>query len=181
MTGSILLASESAETHALGEAITSLRSAPGGTEQLAAQIDLLTARCQAYPVETRQLWDWFEGQEPCAMLDDLREVFEGHLDLLDERIRLVQEVQSLAAEIDHSKGPSPHEAPLTEALNDLIAQRSRIGGIWKRANAPMPPSTEPQWTTADCLAAIERGEYETIESILARLQAGGPLCKEDAE
>ncbi|HBI43091.1 MAG TPA: hypothetical protein DDY78_09585 [Planctomycetales bacterium] len=181
MTGSILLASESAETHALGEAITSLRSAPGGTEQLAAQIDLLTARCQAYPVETRQLWDWFEGQEPCAMLDDLREVFEGHLALLDERIRLVQEVQSLATEIGRGKGLSPHEAPLAEALGDLAAQRSRIGGIWERANAPMPPSTEPEWTTADCLAAIERGEYESAESILARLLAGGPLCKEDAE
>jgi hypothetical protein len=181
MTGSILLTSESAETRVLGEAITSLRSAPGGTEELAKQMDLLTARCQSYPAETRQLWDWFEAQEFCASVDDLREVFEGHLALLDERIRLVQEVQSLAAEIDRGKGPSPQGSSLTEAINDLIAQRSRIAGIWKRANSPMPPSTEPEWTTTDCRAAFERGEYETTESILARLLAGGPLCKDDAE
>jgi|SRR5665213_212211 len=181
MTGSILLTSERAETHALGEAITSLRSAPDGKEQLAKQMDLLTARCQSYPAETRQLWDWFEGQEPCGMLDDLREAFEGHLDLLEERIRLIQEVQSLEAEIDHNKGPSPHAAPLTEALNDLIAQQNYIAGIWERANAPFPASSEPKETPAELMAAFERGEYVTIESILARLQAGDPLTKDDAE
>jgi len=46
---------------------------------------------------------------------------------------------------------------------------------------PLPASSEPKQTTAELLAAFERGEYETIESILARLQAGGPRSKDDAE
>jgi hypothetical protein len=177
MTGSILTASGSAEARALGEAITSLRQTPGGPEQLANQLDLLTARCRAFPEETRRLWDWFQAQQPCATVDDLREVFEGHLALLDERIRLVKEVQNLAAERDASS----QDAPLAEALSDLAAQRSRIAGIWKRMIAPLPPSMEPEWTTADCRAALERGEYETIESIIARVEAGGPVGKDDAE
>ena len=177
MTGSILTASGSAEVHALAESIASLRQAPGGPERLAKQLHLLTTRCRAFPEETRQLWDWFEKQQPCAAVEDLREVFEGHLALLEERIRLVNEVQSLAAE----RGASSQNAPLAEALSDLVAQRKRIGGIWERMNAPFPPSSEPKQTTAELLAAFERGEYETIELIIARLQAGGSLSKDDAE
>ncbi len=177
MTGSILTASGSAEAHALEEAITSLRQTPGGPAQLAQQLDLLTTRCRAFPEETRRLWDWFEKQQPCGPTEDFAEVFEGHLRLLDERIQLVKELQSLAAD----GGASSQDAPLAEALNDLVAQRGRIGGIWERMNVPMPPSSEPDWTTADCRAAFERGDYETVESVLARVLAGGPISKDDAE
>jgi hypothetical protein len=177
MTGSILLASESAETRVLGEAIASLRSAPDGAEQLAKQMDLLTARCRAYPAETRQLWDWFEGQEPCGMVDDLREVFEGHLQLLDERIRLVREVESLAAEIGCGNGTALSKSALADALNDLVAQRSRIDDIWQRMNAPPGPWPGPHETREERRAAFERGEYEDIETIIARLQAGGSVSK----
>ncbi len=179
MTGSILLISGSAESRALNEAIASLRTAPGGLEQLVPQIDLLTARCLAYPAETRQLWDWFEKQQPCGAVEDLAEPFEGQLRLLDERIQLVKGVQTLAAEIGRRNGLSSHEAPLAEALNDLAAQRDRIAEMWERMNAPVAPWPGPHETREERRAAFERGEYEDIETILARVRAGGPVSKDD--
>jgi hypothetical protein len=178
MTGSILLASESAETHALAEAITALRSAPGGTEELAKQIDLLTARCQSYPAETRQLWDWFEAQEPCGAAEDVSEVVEEHLRLLDERIGVVQQVQIIAAESRLLTDGSSQETLLAEALSDLIAQRNPIARLWERLNAPPTIFPGPTSTRAERRAAFERGEYEDVGAILERLRNGGPLSKD---
>ena len=175
MTGSILTTSGCAEAHALGEAIASLREAPGGPEQLAKQLDLLAARCRAFPEETRRMWDWFEKQQPCGAVEDFAGVFEGHLRLLDERIQLAKEVQSLAGE----NGALSQGAPLAEVLSDLTAQRNRIGGVWERMNAPVAPWSGPRETREERRAAFERGEYEDIESILARVRAGGPVSKDD--
>ena len=143
---------------------------------------MLSDHCVIYPTETRQLWYWFERQQPCMEAGEMNEVIESHLGLIDERIRLVREVQDLTAEVGRRGGEAPQEAALAAALTDLSAQRDRIAGLLERLNAPpFPPSTEPEWTTADCRAAFERGEYETIESIIARVQAGGPVSKDEAE
>lgn len=178
MTENVLLLSGRAETDALGKAISALRSGPDGLEQLAPQLEMLAARCAAYPAETRQLWDWFEQQHPCGEAEEMGEMFEGHLRLLDGRLRVVQEVQALAAEVGRRRGQSPHEAPLAAALADLSAQRDRIAGLVERLNAPMPPWTGPTMTRAERLAAFERGEYEDAGTILERVRNGGPVSKD---
>ncbi len=137
---------------------------------------MLTAYCTAYPAETRQLWDWFEAQQPCAEAGEMGEMFEGHLRLLDGRLRVVQEVQAVAAEI--GRGRSSHEDLLAAALADLSAQRGRIAALLERVNAPFSPPSEPLPTTAELRAAFERGEYEDIETILERVRNGGPVSKD---
>jgi hypothetical protein len=178
MTESVLLQAGRAETTALGKAIAALRTAPGGREQLAQQMEMLTAHCLAYPAEMRRLWEGFEKTQPCAEVDVLVEVFERHLGLIDDRLQIVNEVRSLTAE---RSGARVDDAAFAQAVDDLLALRGRIAGVRDFFLRPLPPWPEPQWTTADCRAAFERGEYETIESIIARVQAGGPVCKDDAE
>src|SRR5438270_10724702 len=104
MTGSVLLQAGRAEAEALGKAIASVRTAPDGLEQLAAQMEMLTARCLAYPAEVQQLWDGFERQEPCGMVDELIVVVDDYLSLLDERLKVVNQVRSLAAEMPGRSG-----------------------------------------------------------------------------
>lgn len=175
MTDIVLLLAGRAEVEALGKAISTVRSEPDGRDRLAAQMEILTAHCVSYPAETRRLWDWFEKQEPCLEAGEMSEVIEGHRALIDERMRLIREVHALATDGDEAR-----RVALAAALADLSEQRGRLAGLLERLNAPMPPLTEPEWTTADCRAAFERGEYETIESIIARVQVGGPVSKDDA-
>ena len=172
MIENVLLLSGRAETDALGKAISALRSEPDGLEQLAPQLEMLTAHCAAYPAETRQLWDWFQSQNPCMEAGELSAVCEDHLSLLDGRIGIVREAQTLAT------GHSPHEAALAAALADLTAQRGRIAALSERLNAPPPPWTGPTMTRAEVRAAFERGEYEDVGTILQRLRNGGSLSKD---
>src|SRR5438876_288451 len=121
MTESVLLQAGRAETDALGKAIASLRSAPDGREQLAPQMEMLTAHCLAYPAETRRLWEGFERSGPCAEVGEMIEVFERFLNLIDGRLQIVNDVRSLAAAMTGRSAAPVDDTPFARAVEELQA------------------------------------------------------------
>jgi hypothetical protein len=131
----------------------------------------LLSRCLDYGPEMDRLYRVFGREHAAWASSDLRSRLTDFLGLCDHRLAIIGQAEEFLRPwgvIDDAQ-----ENRLTMARDDIAAVRRQAVGFLSWLDAP-PPPLDPEQLTAT-RAAYERGEYESVEDILRRLESGGVL------
>jgi hypothetical protein len=181
MSSVILLNSSRAEAEVLAEGVASQRAAEEGLQGLLPQAADLVAHCRDYPAKVRGHWESFQktGETQVLILVDVAPYMESLLRLTDAFLATVEAVRAGLAEAaelpaafitgTRNSWPAPDFKVLTAATDELVPLRAEIAEWWNWFNAPVT-FDGPRRTTSEIRAAIERGEYISVED--AMIEAG---------
>src|SRR5690348_10597689 len=95
MSESILFQAHKAEARAMVQALSALPRSRDQLREVAPELPLLIEQCARYPGEMRALWEAFHAPQPAGTTVVLRSIFEGFLELIDERLAIIEGVRSL--------------------------------------------------------------------------------------
>jgi hypothetical protein len=147
--------------------IAALRATPDGLRHLLAEASVRVSQCQKYPAMMRRHWDAVQKMvEDCIWpAEDYKPYFSLLLSMIDV---CLSAATALREGLEEAHASASDLTALDETAASLRSLRAEASEFWDWMTAP--PAKRTLRKTAEIRAAMDRGEYISVEQ--AMLEAG---------